>query len=84
MSTPAGNQGQAASTGFIVVEQVLGELQTKGRSGSIDKWSAQLRDGLAKFKDANKSPKAAKEAQAVEKAFEGALELVQVMRQTAK
>ena len=72
-------QAAESSTGFIVVERLLAEMRGKGKSPDLEKWSAQLRDGLAKYRDVNKSPKAAKETQAVEKAFQAANELIQRM-----
>lgn len=66
------------SSGFILVERVVQEMRG-GKSPSLDKWSAQLRTGLAKFRETNKGPKNAKDAQVVEKALEGAHELVQTI-----
>ena len=78
MSDKAG-QPADSPTGFIVVERLLAEVRGKGKSPDLDKWSAQLRDGLAKYREVNKSPKATKEVQAVENAFQAATELIQRM-----
>jgi hypothetical protein len=66
------------SSGFILVERAVQEMRA-GKSPSLDKWSAQLRTGLAKFRETSKGPKNAKDAQAVEKALESAHELVQAI-----
>jgi hypothetical protein len=72
------------STGFISVESVLHECRDRnGRSVTLEQWSARLKDLLDQFRAENKAPKASKEAQAVEKAFALALELVQTVRNEA-
>ena len=77
-------QAAESSTGFVVVERLLAEMRAKGKSPDLEKWSAQLRDGLVKYREGNKSPKAAKETQAVENAFQAAHELIQTMAMEAR
>jgi hypothetical protein len=72
------------STGFISVESVLHECRDrKGRSATLEKWSARLGELLNQFRADNKAPKASKEAQAVESAFALAQELIQTVRAEA-
>jgi hypothetical protein len=72
------------STGFISVESVLHECRDRaGRSATLEHWSARLKELLDRFRSENKSPKTTKEAQAVERAFALADELIQTVRSEA-
>jgi hypothetical protein len=81
-STPSA--ANPPSTGFVSVETILHECRDRnGRSATLEKWSARLKELLNQFRAENKVPKASKEAQAVEKAFELAQELIQTVRNEA-
>jgi hypothetical protein len=72
------------STGFVSIEQVLHEFRDRGRSITMERWAVQVKQGLEKYRAANPSPRAAKEVQAIEKAFAGAVELIETMLKEGK
>jgi hypothetical protein len=72
------------STGFVTVEEVLHEFRDRGRSLTLERWAGHVKQALEKYRAANPTPRAAKDAQAVEKAFASAVELIETMLNEGK
>jgi hypothetical protein len=77
------SEANPPSTGFIVVEKVLHEFRDGGRSATLTKFDAEVKQGLERYSAGNKQPKAAKEVQTVEKAMASAKELIETIRKEA-
>ncbi|MGA2498829.1 MAG: hypothetical protein ABSH20_13890 [Tepidisphaeraceae bacterium] len=64
------------ATGFEIIERLLREGQSAGRSPTVEAWVNLARQRLAQYRQQNADPHTAAEAAKVQQAFEAADELV--------
>src|SRR5207302_425135 len=66
-------------TGFDILERLLHEYRDTGRSATLDRWTRQFKQRLAKFRAANKARSEA-EVAVIERALNLSLELMEEIR----
>ena len=74
------NPPKAESTGFEILEKLLGEFRERGRSTTLEAWNKEFAVRLEDFRKTNTNPALLKQVTQIEKAFATANKLMDTIK----